>query len=825
MSDSLTVLTAGVRLAKCWAANGTVTPSANAKHFDSRTVSVDSLESLSRELTKLEAQSKSAVVRGTYKPDALQQSALFAPADYTPGKFLRRVDLMDDAPHHFLMLDVDGYRVDGINATAEPERAIDKFIADCLPACFKGVSYHWQLSGSAGHPSKPHDGLNAHVWFWLDTARTSAQLKLWAENNSTSVDRSLFHPIQLHFTAAPIFEAGTVDPIAQRSGLARKPSDVVNLTITADEEAATAGIRSTPRPDPVVDLLHSKGMVKGLRTDGALNIVCPREAHHSGESGESASVYYPRNTGGYTVGNFSCLHAHCRDASRDDFLKALGHQDETNDDGGKRKPKQAAVLVAFVLERFELFHAPDKDVFARDLQTFEVSALYSRQLRERIAADFYTSTGQTVGEQSFKEALSALSGLGRFQGETHDVSLRFAGSDGCYELDLAQPGSSLAVRLTPGKWEVIQAAERFYRPESLLPLPTPLKAGDSLEGLWAVANIPESQRLLAITWLIECLRPDTPFPVCELLGEQGSGKSGTQEALRRMLDPNSCNLRSAPKTVEDIYVSGGVCAIISYENISHLHGTMQDALCVIATGGGFSTRTLYSNRDETIISVKRPVILNGIAVSVTAQDLVDRCITFDLPLITNRIASNELWTAFERELPKLLGALLNIAAKALAILPTIEIPAERRPRLLEFARLGMAVSVALGSAPDRFLDQFESSRQEALARTIDSSPVAAAVVDMIAAGSYGVTASAKEILSTLAAYRPHGCEAWPRSPKGLGDALRRAAPALRQVGIDCVCRGKGSGGVVRWSISGRDEGPRPASARASEFEKLGEATL
>jgi hypothetical protein len=45
-----------------------------------------------------------------------------------------------------------------------------------------------------------------------------------------------------------------------------------------------------------------------------------------------------------------------------------------------------------------------------------------------------------------------------------------------------------------------------------------------------------------------------------------------------------------------------------------------------------------------------------------------------------------------------------------------------------------------------------------------------------------------------------GCESWPRSPKGLGDALRRAAPALRQLGIDCKCLGKGSGGVVRWEI-------------------------
>lgn len=96
--------------------------------------------------------------------------------------------------------------------------------------------------------------------------------------------------------------------------------------------------------------------------------------------------------------------------------------------------------------------------------------------------------------------------------------------------------------------------------------------------------------------------------------------------------------------------------------------------------------------------------------------------------------------------------------------------------------------------------EFGASRQESLARTIDSSPVAAAVVDMIEARPQGMTAPAKEILLTLEQYRPTGCDSWPKSPKGLGDALRRAAPALRQLGIDCKCLGKGSGGVVRWEV-------------------------
>lgn len=461
---------------------------------------------------------------------------------------------------------------------------------------------------------------------------------------------------------------------------------------------------------------------------------------------------------------------------------------------------QASQLVKFVEDRFELFHDESKDVYARDFKTGEVRNLASRQFRDCLLAGFYTETGKAPRDQSLREALGTLAGLGRFHGEQRAVNLRFAGAAGDYWLDLAIPGSSNAVHLRPGRWEIAEAVEvAFVRPESMQPLPVPV-SGDNLDLLWKVANVPPGCRLLVLAWLVECLRPDTPFPVCELLGEQGSAKSTTQTALRRLIDPNACDLRGAPKSVEDVFVSAGACAMVSLENVSHLSAPMQDALCVLATGGGFAKRKLYSDTEESVIQVKRPIILNGISAAVTAQDLVDRAITIETPVIAERREVTGLWREYEEGRAHLLGALLDLAAKALAILPDMRLPADDRPRLVEFALLGMAVAKAAGQRPEDFMREFGASRQESLARTIDSSPVAAAVVDMIEARPQGMTAPAKEILLTLEQYRPTGCDSWPKSPKGLGDALRRAAPALRQLGIDCKCLGKGSGGVVRWEV-------------------------
>lgn len=483
-----------------------------------------------------------------------------------------------------------------------------------------------------------------------------------------------------------------------------------------------------------------------------------------------------------------------------------------------KKQSQASQLVKFVEQRFELFHDQNKDVFAKDHKTGEVRSLASRQFRDCLQASFYLDTGKSPRDQSIREALGTLAGLGRFQGAFMPIHLRTAGADGEYFLDLAAPGSSRAVRIRPGAWEIVESpTAMFVRPESMQPLPDPV-AGGSIDALWRVANIPVGSRLLALAWLVECLRPDTPYPVAELLGEQGSGKSGTQAALRGLFDPNACNLRGAPKSVEDIFVTAGACPVLSYENVSHLPAPMQDALCVLATGGGYAKRKLYSDCEESIISVKRPIILNGISACVTAQDLVDRTITIETPIITERLEVTELWLEYETERPRLLGALLDIAAKALELLPTMRIPADERPRLVEFARLGMAVAASVGSKPEDFMREFNASRQESLSRTIDASPVAAAVVDLVEARPQGITAAVKDILLTLEQYRPSGCDSWPRSPKGLGDALRRAAPALRQIEIECKCMGK-VGGVIKWEIKRKLHKPSPASPEVRAVDR------
>jgi hypothetical protein len=467
---------------------------------------------------------------------------------------------------------------------------------------------------------------------------------------------------------------------------------------------------------------------------------------------------------------------------------------------------QATDLVVFITERTDLFHDENKVVYCIDKVSKEVRSIEGRQFRDFITASYYENTGKTVRDQALREALATLSGIGRYKGECLHVNRRVAKYGESYYLDLCIQGNSRAIQISASSWCIIdEPPVRFVRSDTMEALPEPILTIGDITKLWDICNIPIEAQLLTLAWLAEMLRPETPYPVLELVGEQGSAKSTTQTFLRRIFDPNSCDLRAAPKNPEDMYVSAGANYLMSYENISHLSSPMQDALCVISTGGGHAKRKLYADADETVIQVKNPIIINGITPSITAQDLIDRTVTIELPVITERTETNHLKSVFESEHAHILGGLLNIVSQALKLLPNVNLPANERPRLYEFARFGIALAEASGFNRDKFMQQFNHSRQESLARTIDAHPVAVALIEWAEARVFKTEElSAKVLFTEVEQYRPDHTADWPRSPKGFADALRRASSALRQWGIECKCLGK-RGSYVMWGISVKEK--------------------
>ena len=331
-ADTLTILRHSLSsLAKTWNPDGTITGYGEAKYFSYRTAEVGSLSGLSNLLHSLQAEPHAMLIRGRYVGDRVARKN--DGTDFKPGKVRRALDYFEDQALHTVLIDIDKFEPLSADPLVDPTDAICEYIQTMLPKSFAHAGYHWQLSNSHGHPSKGAT-LSAHLWMWLDKPLTSAQLRAYAKEVRLATDLSLFNSVQAHYTAAPVFH-DFLDPVdsSHRSGFEAGVSggalylDLSEQAFAAvDDTAGGRGARMATLAghDPVAQALADKGMIKGQRRDGGINIVCPFEDAHTAASNDSATQYFMPNTGGYASGSFKCLHAHCLGRKRAEFLARLG---------------------------------------------------------------------------------------------------------------------------------------------------------------------------------------------------------------------------------------------------------------------------------------------------------------------------------------------------------------------------------------------------------------------------------------------------------------------------------------------------------------------
>src|SRR3954451_3839927 len=141
--------------------------------------------------------------------------------------------------------------------------------------------------------------------------------------------------------------------------------------------------------------------------------------------------------------------------------------------------------------------------------------------------------------------------------------------------------------------------------------------------------------------------------------------------LRALVDPNVAPVRALPRDERELMIAANNGHVLAFDNVSGLPPWLSDALCRIASGGGFTTRQLYTDSDEVLFDAQRPIVLNGIEDIVTRADLADRAILLTLAPIPEekRKSEEELQAEFEAARPTILGGLLDGVAHGLAQLP------------------------------------------------------------------------------------------------------------------------------------------------------------
>ena len=324
----------------------------------------------------------------------------------------------------------------------------------------------------------------------------------------------------------------------------------------------------------------------------------------------------------------------------------------------------------------------------------------------------------------------------------------FAGPEQAVFVRLAQHEEAIYLDLTNAMWEVIEVTATgwrvlqrppvtFQRRPGMLPLPRP-KAGGSLADLRPFINVSSDvDWYIVVAWLVSALRPCGPYPVLTLHGEQGAAKSTLARLLRALVDPSQAPLRAEPCGVRDVMIAAVNAWMLAYDNLSHLPPWLSDAICRLATGGGFGTRALFTNQEEALFDAQRPVLLTGIEDVITRGDLLDRSLLVYLPEIPDEKGrpEDEFWRAFEAVRPGILGGLLDAVSAALRHLATVQI--SPLPRMADFARWVTAAAPALGWEARAFLDAYTQNHNDVHTVAVEGSAVAHAVYTLACRRSTG----------------------------------------------------------------------------------------
>lgn len=453
-----------------------------------------------------------------------------------------------------------------------------------------------------------------------------------------------------------------------------------------------------------------------------------------------------------------------------------------------RAAAQSAVMA--LIERCDLWHAPDETPYATVTLDGrrETVPLRSRRFRNWLALTVFEQTGETIGKGKVEDALAVFEGRATRYGAEREPWLRVGWQGGRIYVDLGDK-TWRVVEISATGWRLIaNPGLPFVRRPGMIALPVP-EAGYELSELVPFVNAETDHDFtLIVGWLIGAFREGAPFAVLAIGGRQGSGKSVLTKLLRRLIDPNVADIRSPAREERDLIIWAKNGRVIAMDNISRIEPWMADALCRIANGAGFSTRSLNTDDEEMIFAGRRPIIINSIPeVATVAPDLAERTMSVSLRVIQRheRRTEREMAAAWEVARPRVLGTLFDGLSAGLANIDTVE--PDELPRMADFVAFVTACEPGLGWEPGTFAKAFAVKSAALTEASFQNSALCVAIEKLLAdLPRRHWKSPPTELLAELTARADEATKrqrSWPGTPQALGSMIKRLAPLLETHGI------------------------------------------
>lgn len=737
----------------------------------------------------------------------------------------------------YILIDLDPVRPSGISSTDKEKKKALKLaqvIHDDLDAkgfpepilCDSGNGYHLlygiDLENNKENSSLIRDFLNA--------------LDLLYSNEYVEVDRSTFNPsriVKFYGTMACKGDS-TEDRPHRWSGIMDIPEkqELVSKELIAsiatqipkpsnDKKPAKIGAKSFDLESWMEqhDELEVafKAPFRDLGTKYILE-TCPWNNSHT-----NRSAYIIQFNNGVIVAR--CHHNSCQQENWQSLRQLLGDvQNNSSDDKGDDK-KQADQIIEL---------ASDCQFFNSDLEEpfvavpinnhWEVMDIKSQRFKLYLTKLYFENTQEAPNNDSMSQALKVLEMKSIFSETQRHLQRRIAKYDDCYYYDLGDK-----------EWRAIKITKEGCSLEDHPPIlftrnknmkhqvepdfgTEPARLAELVHKNFRFKNA--ADRVLFTVYLVGCFLPQLAHVILVLYGEKGSAKSTTMRMVKQIVDPAMQDLLSMPTSKQDLAILLANTYMPAFDNLDSLSAEKSDLLCMAATGGAFSKRTLYTDSEETILRFKRCVALNGINVVTSRPDLLDRSIVLELDRIPKdeRKTEDIVWAEFEQDLPAFLGAIINSLSKAISFREGVTL--NQVGRMADFTYWGYAIAEVMGLGGSAFLNSYLSNQDRANEEALASNPVAAAVMALMRTTkvwSGSVTELLKQIENIANKERINtSVRTWPKDSFVLSKRLKEVKSNLEEVGIYYDIRHAGNFKKVTLKNKALQNVPKPKTDDESD---------
>ena len=444
--------------------------------------------------------------------------------------------------------------------------------------------------------------------------------------------------------------------------------------------------------------------------------------------------------------------------------------------------------------RPELFHDERGVCFLRLHNSPPRSVrLRSMEFRSLLSGLWYEAEEKAPGSEALTSAITVLQHIALNgskvlpgSGHMHILHNRVAFFDGAIWLDLADE-KWRAIRITSEAWSVEEKPPILFRRFAhQLPLPEPVSGGDPWK-LLTYLNVKSEDQPLFMSYIGTLFVPEIPHAVLDIHGPQGSTKTTLMELVKALLDPSALGVQTIPRDERELVQCLDHNYLAFFDNVSTLQDWVSDSLCKATTGIGFSKRQLYTDDEDVIYRIVRPVGLNGINVAAQRPDLLDRSLLIGLDQVPDerRRKITEVKTAFAQDHAEILGGFLDALVAALR-LP--EPKFSRTFRMADFASWGCRFAEPLGLSQADFIEAYarniEQQAEEAVRGDIVGELLLEHLETTVDKQMHG---TATELLSILRgeAETLHVSTRqrdWPKSSTALAKRMRVLKDSLGKIG-------------------------------------------